>query len=70
MRRRQLFEARELALMEEEKEMKVPNSNMISNTSPAGDKEKYKMFEPNPANIVKPNGTPYRKAGSKTTKGK
>lgn len=67
MRRRQLYEARERELMEEQNKMaiKVPNSNMISKTSPAGDKEKYEMFAPNPKDIVKPNGTPYRKRGSK-----
>lgn len=67
MRRRQLYEARERELMEEQKKMatKVPNSNMISNSAPAGDKEKYAMFAPYEKDIVKPNASPYRKKGSK-----
>lgn len=67
MRRRQLYEARERELMEEQKKMaiKVPNSNIISKSAPQGDKEKYEMFAPYEKDIVKPNGTPYRKKGSK-----
>lgn len=66
MRRRQLFADRERQLMEE-KEMgiKVPNANIISKSAQPELKEKANMFLPHEKDIVKPNGTPYRKNGSK-----
>ncbi len=66
MRRRQLFADRERQLMEEnEMGIKVPNSNIISKSAQPELKEKASMFLPNEKDIVKPNGTPYRKRGSK-----
>lgn len=67
MRRRQLFAERERQLMEEEKlnmSIKVPNSNIISKSAQPDLKEKANMFLPDEKEIVKPNGTPYRKKGS------
>lgn len=78
MRRRQILEhmerareAREIGerVLKEQEESKmrnkVPNSNLVSNSSPPGDIEKAKMFLPLESEIVKPNGTPFRKRGSK-----
>lgn len=65
MRRRQLFEQRERQLMEEKMAIKVPNSNIISSSAQEALKEKANMFLPHEEDIVKPNGTPYRKGGSK-----
>ncbi len=76
MRRRQLYEMRERQLIEEREKakesqmsIKVPNSNIISNSAQADLKEKANMFLPHEKDIVKPNGTPYRKGGSKPGKG-
>lgn len=70
MRRRQLFAQRERELMDEaEKEkgmsIKVPNSNIISESAQPALKEKANMFLPHEKDIVKPNASPYRKRGSK-----
>lgn len=73
MRRRQLFELRERELIAEREKakenakmgIKVPNSNIISDSAQPELKAKAAMFLPNEADIVKPNGTPYRKRGSK-----
>ena len=81
MRRRQifanLFEDRERELIEEQKKsqesdmsINVPNSNIISKTAQPALKKKANMFLPHEKDIVKPNGTPYRKQGSKTKKSK
>lgn len=66
MRRRQLMAQRE-CLIHKEVDMgtKVPNSNLISKNASAELKEKASMFLPNENDIVKPNGTPFRKKGSK-----
>ena len=71
VRRRQLFAAREQQLIEESEKMavKVPNSNIISTSAPEALKDKYAMFAPEEKDIVKPNGSPYRKGGSKPGKG-
>lgn len=79
MRRRQIFAQREHELLQakiqeeqlkaKESEMKVPNSNIISESAQPTLKEKAAMFLPNEKDIVKPNGTPYRKGGSKPGKG-
>lgn len=70
MRRRQLFADRERQLMEEKDvAIKVPNSNIISKSAQDSLKEKANMFLPHEKDIVKPNGTPYRKRGSTPGKG-
>jgi hypothetical protein len=67
MRRRQLFAERERQLKEEsEMSIKVPNSNIISKSAQPALKEKYAMFDPNPKDIVKPNGTPTRTRSKKS----
>lgn len=64
MRRRQILEEK----AKREKEMvKVPNSNLISESAQPALKDKAAMFLP--GEIVKPNGTPYRKGGSKPGSG-
>ncbi len=66
MRRRQLFADRERQIMEENTvAIKVPNANIISNSAQEPLKEKANMFLPHEKDIVKPNGTPFRKKGSK-----
>ena len=72
MRRRQIFYERECAIRQQEaaKEsddmgIKVVNANIISNSAQEALKEKANMFLPHESAIVKPNGTPYRKKGSK-----
>jgi len=72
MRRRQLYEMRERELIaerekakESEMSIKVPNSNIISKSAQPELKEKANMFLPHEEDIVKPNGTPFRKRGSK-----
>jgi len=76
MRRRQLFAERERQLAEEAAKakesamgVKVPNSNIISDSAQPELKAKAAMFLPNEKDIVKPNGTPFRKRGSKPGKG-
>lgn len=49
--------------------IKVPNSNIISESAQPALKEKANMFLPHEKDIVKPNGTPYRKKGSKPGEG-
>lgn len=70
MRRRQIFAERE-CLMHKEDNMgiKVPNSNLISKNASSELKEKANMFLPHENEIVKPNGTPFRRNGSKPGKG-
>ncbi len=67
MRRRQAY------ALEREKESKmainVPNSNIISDTAQPALKKKADIFLPHTADIKLPNGTPYRKSGSKPGKG-
>jgi hypothetical protein len=70
MRRRQIFAEREFQLREEAmKSVKVPNSNIISDSAQPALKEKYAMFAPEIEDIEKPNASPYRKRGSKPGKG-
>lgn len=64
MRRRQILEQMARERMETEM-VKVPNSNIISESAQPALKEKANMFLPHEKDIVKPNGTPYRKGGSK-----
>lgn len=75
MRRRQMF-AQQSKNDEELGRLKgnvmsinVPNSNIISKSAQPALKEKANMFLPHEKDIVKPNGTPYRKGGSKPGKG-
>lgn len=68
MRRRQIFEQQARERMEKEM-VKVPNSNIISESAQSALKDKAAMFLPDEKDIVRPNGTPYRKGGSKPGSG-
>lgn len=66
MRRRQVYAERECLIHKEDNMgSKVPNSNLISSNASAADKAKAAMFLPYEKDIVKPNGTPFRRKGSK-----
>jgi len=66
MRRRQIFAERS-CLKHEEPDMatKLPNSNLIAPNASKEAREKASIFLPYENEIVKPNGTPFRRKGSK-----